>query len=146
MSLVTHQFLVSFQEQAQLVQSMMYRHPAPSKLGFTIAHANYNATPYLAELCRVLFSVPSNDKDNRVDYDLITAEGILIRDGMDQKVVKNLTTMIFNQCIDILSEIVPHVAFNPEMDVLYRVLNEFDIMITVSTEFDPLQDAMNRGV
>lgn len=146
MSLVTHQFLMSFQDQAQLVQAYMRAHPAPSKLGYTIVNADYNATPYLSELCRVLFSVPSSDKDNRVDYDLITAEGILIRDGMDQKVVKALTTMIFNQCIDILSEIVPHVSFNPEMDVLYRIINEFDIMVTVSTEFDPLQDAMNRGV
>lgn len=142
MSTVTHQFLLSLQEEIGLVQAYMYCYPSEGHPHLP----NYNTSPFMEELYRVIFSTPTPDAEARIDYDLIQAEGILIKDGMHHRVVKDLTTRVFNQCIDTLSELIPHVAFNPQMEVLCEKHGEWDILVTVRQEFDAVQDALNRGV
>ncbi len=128
-------YVVSFMEPILLVKDMMRKHSLLQKELFRrpslyLHINNYPAGPFMQALLKTIFHTP-NSADQRVDYDFAEAERILLRDGMDQRQVPALTKLVFEQCVDIVTTHIPHLAFDTHQDVLYDLMEEYDVMVSV---------------
>jgi hypothetical protein len=87
MTTLKSQFCITFFEQVMRLKGVMRDHTVP----FAVQRAtvDYDTRPYMKEILRIIFHTPTNN-DGREDYDLISAERLLIQDGFDQRVVKRL--------------------------------------------------------
>jgi hypothetical protein len=138
MTTLKSQFCITFFEQVMRLKGVMRDHTVP----FAVQRAtvDYDTRPYMKEILRIIFHTPTNN-DGREDYDLISAERLLIQDGFDQRVVKRLTKEIMDGCVDTLVAYIPHLTYDTDQEIKYVFFNEFDVIVTVEDHVDEIEEA-----
>lgn len=143
MPVVKQTYLVSFQEPAMLMKDFFRRYHRFTKeelettSGLILKVVDYPVKLYMELLCQAIFNTPAS-RHGGADYDVLQAEKLLIKDGMQPQKVAECTRRVFEMCVDILGNNFPMLSFMEETKVDFQMVNEFDLLVVVPVNTDDL--------
>lgn len=145
MRVITQTYCISLMEPAMLAKQYMRDHHRYTSEDFQrdgmllIKALDYPAKLFMELLGQAIFNTPSS-RHGGADYDLEQAEKLLIKDGMKPSVVQECVQRVFEMCVDLLATSFPSLVFMEEDKVEFQMLNEFDLVLTLSVPVQLIED------